>query len=158
VATHDDAARLAHLVRAAGQDSPQHVQADVAGEAHQVQPGDRLRTHGEAIAQCVGGGYLAVVVGIVHDGREEIHRLDDGQILSEPIHARIVPRVRPVEKIRVRKRFELTQSFSQVLRTQLRASPPRLDHPGKLYFSLRSSRHFLTSNLDTAWENPHQQG
>ena len=145
VAAHDDAARLAHLVRAAGQDSPQNVQTDMAGEPHQVQPGDRLRAHGEAIAQRVGRGYLAIGVRVVHDGGEEIHRLDDGQILPEPIHARVVPGVRSVEQVRVRKRLKLAQSLSQVLRTQFRASPARLDHPGKLNFSLRCSRHFFAS-------------
>ena len=113
-------------------------------EGHQVEPRDGLGPHREAIAQGVRRGDLAVVVGIVHDRREEIHRLNDGQILAQLVDAGVVSRVGPVEKVRIAEGLKAAQRFSQVLRTQFRPSPARLDEAGEEDFSLRSSRQFFS--------------
>ena len=39
-----------------------------------------LAAHGVDVAQGVGSGDLAEHVGVVDDGREEVHGVDDGQV------------------------------------------------------------------------------
>jgi len=57
--------------------------------------------HGVNIAQRVGGGNLAEQIWIVNNRREEIGRLDQGDVRRDAIDARIVAGFKSDENIRV---------------------------------------------------------
>ena len=114
----------------------------MAGEGDEVEPGDGPRAHGEAVAQRVRRRDPAKIVGVVHNRREEIHRLDDGQILAQLVDARIVARIRAVEQVWIAERLKTAQRLSQVLRTQFRPSAARLDQAREPDFLLGCRRHF----------------
>jgi hypothetical protein len=144
VATDDDGPGLADDIRAPGHDAPEDIEPQVAGKGHQIEPGDGLRPHREAVAQGVRRRDAPEVVGVVNDGREKIHRLDKGQIFAELVNARIVARIGAVEQVRIVEGLETAQRFPQVLRTQFGASAARLDQAGEQDFFIGCRRHFFS--------------
>ena len=59
-------------------------------EADYVHGGQGLAAHGIDIAQGVGDGNLAEVVGVIDNGREEIDGLDDSQVIAQLVNAGII--------------------------------------------------------------------
>ena len=90
VAADHGASGLDHLRQAAGQNALQNVEIGFIGKADEGQRSQWLSPHGINIAECVGSGDLAEGVGIVHDGREKIHRLHERRLGREQIHAGVV--------------------------------------------------------------------
>ena len=56
-------------------------------EAQRIQ---RRAAHGVDVAERVGGGDAAVVEGVVDDRREDVDRLDQGQVVAQPDDGRVV--------------------------------------------------------------------
>ena len=82
--------RSAHRF-AAHQDVVDDLRGQLAdGHAHNRQRHDGLRAHGIDIGQCIGGRDTAEIHRIVHDGHEEIGGGDDGLIVVEAVHRRVV--------------------------------------------------------------------
>jgi len=90
VAAHYRASGLNHLRQAAGQNTLQNIEIAFFRKADQGQRSQRLPTHGVYVAESIGRGDLAEGVGIVHDGREKIHRLNQCRLGREQIHAGVV--------------------------------------------------------------------
>jgi hypothetical protein len=91
VPAHEEHARLPHLVQSAPEDLPEDCFVQSAhGEADDVQGRQGAPAHGVDVAQGVRCGDLPEGVWIVDDGREEVHRLDDRQVLPELIHPRVL--------------------------------------------------------------------
>jgi hypothetical protein len=124
VAPDDGGAGLPDLIGAPLEDQAQDAEGQLrGGEADEVQGEDRPRPHGVDVAERVGGGHRPAGVGIVDDGSDEVHRLDDGQVVGELIHGGVIGRLRPDEESRIGERGQLTQHLSQVRRTDLAGSP-----------------------------------
>ena len=73
----------------------------VVGEAGQVERGDRHAAHGVDVAERVGRRDLAVDEGVVHDRREKVDRLHDGEVRRQPVNARVIVRLGADEQVRV---------------------------------------------------------
>jgi len=102
VASQHDGARLGHLLLAALQDAPQDLEVDpVLREADDVQRRERLGPHRVEVRKGVGRGDLAEVEGVVHDGREEVAALDQGEVLPHADDARVGEGVRPDQHARI---------------------------------------------------------
>ncbi len=71
------------------------------GKTDKRERSQRLSSHGVNVAERVGGGDLAEGVGIVHDGREKIHRLDERRLGREQIHAGVVGMIEADQNIRI---------------------------------------------------------
>ena len=112
----------------------------MTGKGHEVQSRHHAGAHGEAVAQRVGGGDGPEVVRVVHDGGEEIHRLDDGQVFAEPIDPRIVSGVGAEQKIRVGEGRQPFQGRSKVLGTDLAPSAAGFDKAGQQEFFFARGR------------------
>ena len=93
VAPGHERARLAHGVRAAAQDVAGHARAQRAVERQQVQRHVRGRAHGEHVGERVGRRDAPEHVGVVHDGREEVHGEHGRGVVREPPHGGVVARV-----------------------------------------------------------------
>ena len=91
VAADDHRAALFDLIGAAFEDLAEDGDIHLAlGKADDVHAGLGLAAHGVNIAQRVGRGNLAEEIGIVDDGREEVHRVDDRQVGAQTIHPGVV--------------------------------------------------------------------
>ena len=82
---------FADLVDASLDDLPQDGKIHAfQREPHQIHGGFGLPAHGVDIAQGIGCGNLPEPVRVIHNGREKIHRLDQGQFVGYSIHSCIV--------------------------------------------------------------------
>jgi len=85
-----NARRGAHRL-AAGDDALDHLDRQLVQQrAHQRQRKDGLAAHGVHIRDGVGRGNAAEVERIIDDGREEIGGGDDGLLVVQAIHRRVV--------------------------------------------------------------------
>ena len=102
VAADDGAAGRGAALRAAGDDLAEPVEVElVVGVAREVERGDRHAAHGVDVAERVGGRDLAVDERVVHDRREKVDRLHDGEVRREPVNARVVVRLGADQQVRV---------------------------------------------------------
>ena len=126
------AASLLHFGVPALQDSLQYLDALFSvGESHDGERRDGSATHGVNIAQRVGRCNLAEDVGIVHNGRKEIHGLNQRQIGRESIHSRVVTGVKAHQDVWIGLFRQLGQYGVQNTWTQLGRSTRRFDQGGQ---------------------------
>ena len=64
---------------------------------------------GVEVAIVVGGGNLTEQIRVVHDGRKEVHRLDQRRVVIDHIHAGVVGLVEAHDQPRVGPRPEILQ-------------------------------------------------
>ena len=102
----DDGAGLAHFLRAAAQNLGQDRAIEIIGKSRQIQREQHFAAHGVHIAQRVGSRNRTERVGIIHDGRKEIDRADDGLFAVELIHGGIVRPVKSNQDLRKVARIE----------------------------------------------------
>lgn len=94
VASGDHRPSLGHLVRAPGQDIPHRLHRQAGGEGQQVHGQLGLPPHGVYIGEGVDSGDLPKSIGVIHHRREEVHRLDHGQLITDLIDCRVVALVK----------------------------------------------------------------
>ena len=68
------------------------------------------------------GGGLTERIRVVDDRREEVHRVDDGEIRSKAEYSRIVGRLRADNQVRMFPRRKGVQNLQQVGGAELRRS------------------------------------
>ena len=102
VPSREDAPRFGHLFRAAAQDLAEDVQVHALREADKVQRGLHLAAHGVDVAEGVCRCDLPEGVGVVHHGREEVHRLHQRDLVGDAVDGSVVPAVIAHQKVRVR--------------------------------------------------------
>lgn len=91
VSAGEDAASLGDLVGAPAEDGINGFEGeDIGGDADDIHRGDGASTHGIDVGEGIGGGDLAVEVGIVNDGGEEIEGLDEGAFVIDSIDGGVV--------------------------------------------------------------------
>jgi hypothetical protein len=97
------------------------------GKARDVQARQGAAPHRIDIADRVRRGDPAEGPRVVHDGRDDVHRLDERQIVTKAIDSRIVRQIEPDEQVRVVTRFrgEPLRDDPQVRRTELGRSTAR---------------------------------
>ena len=132
VAANHRAACFLHLGVAALENAFQDVEiASRVRKTHNGERRNRPASHGVNVAQRVGRGDLAEGVRVVHDGREEVHGLDQRQVGRELIHSRVVGGLKAYQDVRVGLFRQLGQHGVQNTWTQLGRSTRRLDHRGQ---------------------------
>jgi hypothetical protein len=91
VPAYDRAAGGVGDVQTAAQHLAQQLDGQVfTGPGGEVHRDERLAAHGVDVRQRVGGGDATPVVGIVHDGREEVGGQHDGPLVVQAQHRRVV--------------------------------------------------------------------
>ena len=113
VAAGDEGTSLIDLVIAAPQQLMHRVLGHGLGDGHDVQAQLGLSTHGVHIGERIGGRDLAEGIGIVGNGREEIHRLHQGQIVADLIDGGIVTLVKAHQQIGVVMDLDALQQLGQ---------------------------------------------
>ena len=95
------------------QDGGEHRAIDAAaGEAADVQSGQGDAPHGIDIGKGIRGRDLPEDFGVVHHGRDEVDRLDEGRVTLETVDSRVIGSPEST------RRFGSVQSFHD------RSSPP----------------------------------
>ncbi len=95
------------------------------------QRGDRPSAHGVDVAQGVGGGDLAESVGIVHDGREEVDRLDQRHVGSELVNAGVVGVIETYKNIGIVLARQLAEHLVENRRAQFGSAATGFDRLGQ---------------------------
>ena len=115
-----DPARFGDFFRTAAQDLSQNVQIHTLWETDKVQRRLHFAAHRIDITEGIGRRDLAKRIGVLHHGREEIHRLHQCQIFCDLIHCRIIPTIIADQQIRVfLAPGKLFQNMAQHSGTQL---------------------------------------
>ena len=113
VAPGDESPGLIDLVVSAPQELVHRLLGHVRRDGHDVQAQLRLAPHGVDIAEGVGGGDLPEEVGIVRDGREEVHRLHQSQVVCDLVDAGVVALVKAHQQPRVLADPDALQELGQ---------------------------------------------
>jgi len=145
-----------HLVKATPQHLPQYRYIHLPlREADNVHRRQGFSAHGVDIAQGIGRSNLSELVRVVHYRREEIERLDNGQLVSELIDAGIqierldngqlvselidagiLGPLNARDEIRVELEGQSSQRFGEVSRTYLASSTRTVNGLGEALLSL----------------------
>ena len=99
VAADDEAVGLGGLVVAAAQHVAQHLAGQGGGEAHYVEGQQRAAAHGVDVAEGVGRGHRAEFIGVVGDGREEVHGQHQPRAVVQPVDGGVVAGGRPNQQV-----------------------------------------------------------
>ena len=85
----------------------------ILGNAQQVQSQLGLAAHGIHVGQGVGSGDLAEKPGIIHHGREEVHSLDQGQVIGNLVNGSIIALVEANQQVGIIVDLQTFQQLSQ---------------------------------------------
>ncbi len=97
-------------------------------ETRYVQDGERLATHGIDVAQCVGGGDQAVLIGIIDNWRKKVHGLHQSKIVRQLEDTRVVSCVETNKQVRIDGLWELAEHVRQLGWAQLTRSTRAGNH------------------------------
>ena len=123
---------LVHLVHTAPKDIREHGKFHGGiGKTNDIKSRDGSAAHGVNIAQGVGHGYPAELIGIVDDWREEINRLHDCQVFGKLIYAGILGALHTGNEIGIGPEGEAGQRLGEVTRTYLTSSTGAVNRLGK---------------------------
>ena len=99
VPANDEHACFVGLLVPALQDAAQYRLVHVGRPAEDVHGQQRPSAHGVDVAQRVGHGDGPVPVGVVHDGGEEVHCLNEGQVPIHPVDRGVIPGAVPHQEV-----------------------------------------------------------
>ena len=119
----DDDAGLTGFVGAAAEYLPDDLVRQLAGEAGDGERQKWLAAHRVDVAQGVGGRNRPERVGVVNNGRKEVHRLNQRRVGAQAIDGAVVGGVETDQQIGGGRAFEWLQHVRQVLRTHFGRSP-----------------------------------
>src|SRR5665648_728726 len=111
-------AGLHHLLGAALEDLHQVRHAEVGRPRHEVHGSKRPRAHGVHVAERVGRGELPEPVGRIDDGRDEVDRLHQAEVVGDARDGGVVARLEQPRELRGAARESVKHGL-QVARTQL---------------------------------------
>ena len=106
--------------------------------------------HGVHVGKGVGGGDLSEEIRVVRDGREEIHRLHQGQIIGDLIDTGVVALIKAHQQIRVTVDLDAIQQLGQNARAHLGAAPGALRQLRQLHFIFSHCRSPRSPNVPAA--------
>ena len=85
VSANDESTSFVQFLLSARKNCGQYVERQILGwKCDDVHRGKRLTTHCVDIGQGIRSGDLAEIERVVHNGREKIHRLHEGEIVGQP--------------------------------------------------------------------------
>ena len=119
---------------AAKQDASENLLGQVLREADDVQREEGDPAHCVDVAERVHHGDRAEIVGVVDDRREEVDRLNHGQVVRQAVDGSVVARVEPDEQVIVLHMGEVAQDLAEVLRAELPRSTRAGRQTGKTEF------------------------
>ena len=123
VAPEDGRAGEPRRLGAAAQDLSEQLHRELRDRpADEVQREERPRAHRPHVGERVRRGDAAEPVRVVHDGREEVDRLDDRLGVREPVDGGVVARLGPDERARVIDPGHVAQHLRQIRRADLAGS------------------------------------
>ena len=106
----------------------------LAREHYHVECRDRLASHGINIGNRVGSRYLAKPVGIIHRWRNEIHRVDHGNFVRQPIDGCVISGLNAHQKIWISWWGEPFKRVRQIRRTNFGSSAAGACKSGQGFF------------------------
>ena len=98
MASHYNGFGLSHLVIAPPEYGLDRFKGKVLREHEDVHTQSGFPAHGPYVGQGVGGSNLAVLIGIIHSRRKDVHGLYQGKLRGKLIDGRIVGGVIPNQK------------------------------------------------------------
>ena len=101
VAADDEAVGLGGLVVAAAQYIAQHIGGQGGGEADHIQGKQRPAAHRVDVAQGIGRGHGAELVGVVGDRGEKVHGHHQRRFVVQPVDGGVIAGGRPHQQIGV---------------------------------------------------------
>ena len=110
VPAQDGAAGLMHLLRPALQNLFQVPHILLGRPGQNRERGDGPPAHRIDVAQRIGRGDGAVGVRVIHNRCEKIHRLHQGELRRQLVHAGIVGGVKPYQHILIGPTGQATQN------------------------------------------------
>ena len=123
VPTDDERAGFVHLVLPAAQDLAEDGDVQlVDGPADDVHRGQRLAAHGVDVGERVGRGDLSEAIRVIDDRREEIDRLDEGEIIGQHEDAGVIVGLATDDEPGIGAHGKCAQRAREVARTQLGGS------------------------------------
>src|SRR5262252_1191868 len=128
VPADDHGATFFHFVGAAAQNLAKN--RDVyfpLRKANNVHAGLRFTAHGIDIAQRISSGDLAKNIRVIDDGSEKIDGVDDGEVGTKTIHARVVGGFGSDQHVGVVKLGQAVQDLHEVGGAELGGSTSGLD-------------------------------
>ena len=111
VAPGNDAARLHSLLVAALQNFPDGLLRETAGDAQQVHRHGRPSPHGIHVAEGVGRSDLPKPEGVIHNGGEEIHGMNGGDLVGNAVNTGVVAGVKAHQQVGVNPVGEVFQNI-----------------------------------------------
>ena len=116
----DDHPGFTGFFRGAADDSLGELERQRGGEGGDVEGEKRLAAHRINVRKGVRGSNRAVVVGIIHNRGEKVHRGDEGLLLVETPNSSIVGGIKPDEQFRAGNALESFFDWLQNLRQRFR--------------------------------------
>ena len=101
VSADDETAGFRRLVVTAPEHVAQQFGGQGGGEPDHVEGQQGARAHGVDIAQGIGGRHQAELVGVVGNGREEVHCHDQSGLVVQPVDGGVVAGVDAHEQVGV---------------------------------------------------------
>jgi hypothetical protein len=92
------------------------------GKGHQIHGGFGNAAHGVDVAQGIAGGNLTECIGIIHNRREKINGLNQGQVIGYTIDAGVIRAVQPDQHIGISRKNQSAQRLLQVPMRQFGSS------------------------------------
>src|SRR5579884_3054001 len=124
MAANDDAAGGPATFGTAFENAAQQCQIFlVVGKPDEVEGRLGRAAHRIDVAERIGCRYLAIDIRIIHDWRKKVDRLNDGEVVAEAVHSRVVVRFGADEEIGIIHLGYVAQDLRNPLRGELASSP-----------------------------------
>ena len=115
MAPHQQGSGFMDFIYAAGQNSFEILFGDqFQGDTDNIHGRQRLAAHGIDITQGIGRRYLTEQIGIIHNRRKKIHRLNQGDLRRQAVNSGVIRGFHADQKIRVLPAGQTGQDFLQV--------------------------------------------
>src|ERR1700737_1612716 len=112
MSANDRAANLSGFFQTAAQDRRNRFRRNKIGwKSHKVQCGNRSAAHRENVGEGIGRGDLSVSERVIHDGREEIHSLNEGAMSIQTVNAGVVERARIHKDVSIAMGWKLSKNW-----------------------------------------------
>ena len=99
MAAREETACFLYLFRPAAQDVPENAKVLFFRKGDDIERRQYPAAHGVDIAQGIGCANLAEHVRVRHHRREKVYGLDEGQVIPQADHCRIIRPIKPDEQI-----------------------------------------------------------
>jgi len=120
MSTGDDRPSFAGFFRGAADDSLGELERQRGREGGDVEGEERLAAHRVNVRKGICGSNRAVIVGVIHNRGEKVHRGDEGLLLVETPNSSVISGIEPDEQFRAGNALESFFDWQQNLRQRFR--------------------------------------